>query len=250
MKMKNAIFGLCTVAFSFLAQADEVLIAVAANFAAPMQKIAAEFEKDTGHKVIVSLGSTGKLYAQIVNGAPYELFLSADSETPRRLAQEGFGLEASRFTYGLGKLVLWSADPALVDAQGLVLKRGSFKRIALANPKTAPYGAAALSVLRHLDLFNTLQSRFVQGENISQAYQFASTGAAELGFVALSQVMVDGQLVSGSAWRVPEHFYAPIRQDALLLNKGKDRQAALAMLAYLKATKAQAVIRGYGYTTP
>lgn len=250
MKMKNAIFGLCTVAFSLLANADEVLVAVAANFAAPMQKIAAGFEKDTGHKVIIALGGTGKLYAQIVNGAPYELFLSADSETPRRLAQEGFGLDASRFTYGLGKLVLWSADPAMVDAQGLVLKQGKFKRIALANPKTAPYGAAALSVLRHLDLLAVLQPRFVQGENISQAYQFVSTGSAELGFVALSQVMADGALISGSTWRVPENLYEPIRQDALLLNKGKARPAALAMLEYLKGAKAQAVIRGYGYTAP
>jgi molybdate transport system substrate-binding protein len=250
MKMKNAIFGLCTVAFSFLAQADEVLVAVAANFAAPMQKIAAEFEKDAGHKVIVSLGSTGKLYAQIVNGAPYEVFLSADSETPRRLAQEGFGLDSSRFTYGLGKLVLWSPDASLVDADGEVLKRKRMKRIALANPKTSPYGAAAFSAMTQLGLLESLRPHFVQGENISQAYQFVSTSAAELGFVALSQVMVDGKLISGSLWRVPEHFYAPIRQDALLLNKGKDRQAALAMLAYLKGPKAQAVMRGYGYTTP
>ena len=250
MKMKNAIFGLCTVAFSLLAQADEVLLAVAANFAAPMQRIAAEFEKDTGHKVIVALGGTGKLYAQIVNGAPYELFLSADSATPRRLAQEGFGDDASRFTYGQGKLVLWSADPALVDAQGLVLKQGKFKRIALANPKTAPYGAAALSVLRQLDLLTALQPRFVQGENISQAYQFVSTGSAELGFVALSQVMVEGKLVSGSAWRVPDSLYEPIHQDALLLNKGKNRPVAHLMLDYLKGAKAQSVMRSYGYTTP
>lgn len=250
MKMKNAIFGLCTVAFTLLAQADEVLVAVAANFVAPMQKIALEFQKETGHKVILSLGSTGKFYAQIVNGAPYEVFLSADSETPRRLVQEGFAPASGCFTYAIGKLVLWSFDPALVDAQGGVLTQGGFKKIALANPKTAPYGAAAFSVMRHLDLTDRLRPHFVQGENIGQTFQFVSSGAVELGFVALSQVMADGKLLSGSVWRVPENLYEPILQDAVLLNKGKDRKAAQQLLAYLRGTKAQAVIKGHGYEIP
>lgn len=248
--MKNAIFLLCTVAFSLFARADEVLVAVAANFAAPMQKIASAFEQISGHRVILSLGGTGKLYAQIVNGAPFEVFLSADQATTQRLEQEGFAVKGSQFTYAIGKLVLWSSDPKLVDVGGTILKRGDFQRLAVANPKTAPYGAAAFSVLRQLDLLSQLQARLVQGENIGQTYQFVATGAAQLGFVALSQVMSEGSLIAGSVWRVPENFYQPIRQNALLLNKGKNHKAAQELLTYLKGVNAQAVMLGYGYATP
>ena len=227
--------------------ADEVQVAVAANFTAPMQKIAAGFEKDTGHKAALSFGATGKFYAQIVNGAPFEVLLAADDETPARLEKEGHAVAGSRFTYAIGKLVLWSADPDRVDAKGDVLKTGCFKHIALANPKTAPYGAAAIEVMTRLGVLARLEPLFVQGENISQTLQFISTGAAELGFVALSQVFKEGKVTGGSMWAVPASLYQPILQDAVLLAKGKDKAAPAALLSYLKGPKAQAIIKSYGY---
>lgn len=234
-------------AFAPLAQADEVAVAVAANFTAPMQKIAAEFEKDTGHKAVLSFGATGKFYAQITNGAPFEVLLSADDETPAKLEKEQTGVAGSRFTYAIGKLALWSKQPGLVDAQGLVLKSGTFDKIAVADPKLAPYGAAAVEVMTQLGVLNTLRPKFVQGENIAQTHQFVATQNAQLGFVALSQVMSDGRLVEGSVWAVPATLYSPLRQDAVLLNKGQGNAAAAALLQYLKGDKARAVIRGYGY---
>lgn len=245
--MKKALFFALTAAIAGHAAADEVQVAVAANFTAPMQRIAAQFEKDTGHKAVLSFGATGKFYAQIVNGAPFEVLLAADDETPARLEKEGQGMAGSRFTYAVGKLVLWSADPKLVDAQGEVLKTGNFRHLAIANPKTAPYGAAAVEALGKLGLLAGLQSRLVQGENISQTQQFIVTGNAELGFIALSQVLKDGKIASGSAWTVPASLYQPIRQDAVLLAKGKDKPAAGALLAYLKGDKARAVIAAFGY---
>ena len=230
-----------------LAHAHEVQVAVAANFTAPMQKIAAEFEKDTGHRAVRAFGATGKFYAQIANGAPFEVFLSADDETPAKLDQEFLTAPNTRFTYAIGKLVLWSAKADLVDAKGEVLKKGGFKHLALANPKTAPYGAAAIEVLTRLGLMANVQDKLVQGENISQAYQFVSTGNAELGFVALSQVYKDGVVTSGSAWPVPGNLYTPIRQDAVILAKGRNNPAARALADYLKGDKAKAVIRAYGY---
>lgn len=230
-----------------LAQADEVAVAVAANFTAPMQKIAAEFEKDTGHKAVLAFGATGKFYAQIVNGAPFEILLAADDETPARLEKDGLGIAGHRFTYAVGKLVLWSASPDGVDSKGEVLKTGNFKHLAIANPKTAPYGAAAIETLTRLGLLASVQARFVQGENIAQTHQFVTTGNAELGFVALSQVYKEGKLTAGSAWIVPANLHEPIRQDATLLAKGKDKPAASALLTYLKGDKAKAIIKSYGY---
>ncbi len=230
-----------------LARAEEVQVAVAANFTAPMQKIAAEFEKDTGNKLSLSFGATGKFYAQIKNGAPFEVLLAADDETPARLEREGAVVAGSRFTYAIGKLVLWSAKEAVVDARGEVLKRGGFDHIALANPKVAPYGAAALEVMKALGVTDTLTPKFVQGENIAQTYQFVSTGNALLGFVAMSQVYEDGKLKSGSAWVVPGSLYSPIRQDAVVLEKGRNKAAAASLLKYLKGDKAKAIIRTYGY---
>ena len=227
--------------------ADEVQVAVAANFTAPMQQIAAGFEKETGHKAALSFGATGKFYAQIVNGAPFDVLLAADDETPARLEKEGHAVAGSRFTYAIGKLVLWSANPDLVDAKGDVLKTGSFKHIALANPKTAPYGAAAVEAMTRLGVLARLEPLFVQGENISQTLQFISTGAAELGFVALSQVFKEGKATGGSMWAVPASLYQPILQDAVLLAKGKDKAAAAALLSYLKGENARAIIRSYGY---
>ena len=248
--MKNALFFALTAAIAGFAHADDVQVAVAANFTAPMQQIAAQFEKDSGHKAVLSFGATGKFYAQIVNGAPFELLLAADDETPARLEKEGQGVAGSRFTYAIGKLVLWSADPALVDAKGEILKKGGFRHLALANPKTAPYGAAAVETMGKLGVLSTLQPLFVQGENISQTQQFITTGNAELGFVALSQVFKDGRITGGSAWIVPASLYEPIRQDAVLLARGKDKPAAAALAAYLKGDKAKAVIRSFGYELP
>ncbi|MDD5249443.1 MAG: molybdate ABC transporter substrate-binding protein [Rhodocyclaceae bacterium] len=228
-------------------RADEISLAVAANFTAPMQKIAIEFEKDTGHKVVPSFGATGKFYAQIRSGAPFEILLAADDETPARLEKEGDGVAGSRFTYAIGKLVLWSRKDGYVDDKGEVLKKNEFQHLALANPKLAPYGAAAVETLKALGQFDAVQSKFVTAENIGQAYQFVATGNAELGFVALSQVFKDGRIAAGSAWIVPQRYYAPIRQDAVILAKGKDKPAAEALLKYLRGDKARAIIKSYGY---
>lgn len=232
---------------SLSANAGEVSVAVAANFTAPMKAIAAEFEKDTGHKAQLSFGATGKFYAQIRNGAPFQMLLSADDETPAKLAQEGLADPASRFTYAIGTLVLWSAQPGYVDAKGDVLKKGQFNKLALANPRLAPYGKAAVEVMTGMGLLESLTPKFVQGENIAQTFQFASTGNAELGFVALSQVMKDGRIANGSGWVVPGKLHAPIRQDAVILASGKGNAAAEALAKYLKGAKAEAIIRAYGY---
>lgn len=233
--------------FAGPASAAEVSVAVASNFTAPMQQIAAQFEKDTGHKAQLAFGSSGKFYAQIKNGAPFQVFLSADDEKPAALVQDGLAVASSRFTYAVGRLVLWSAKPAYIDAKGEVLKQGSFKRLAIANPKTAPYGAAAIEVLTHMGLLAAIEPKFVQGENIAQTQQFINTGNAELGFIALSQVMQNGQLTGGSAWQVPVALHSPIRQDAVLLIKGQSNPAAAALLNFLKGDKARAIIRSYGY---
>jgi len=229
------------------AQADEVSVAVAANFTAPMQKIAAAFEKDTGHKMVASFGSTGKFYAQIKNGAPFELLLAADDETPAKLVKEGAGVAGSQATYAIGKLVLWSPKPGVVDGAGEVLKKGAFEHLALANPKLAPYGAAAMEAMKALGVYAALEPKVVMAENITQAYQFASSGNAQLGFVALSQVLKDDK-IDGSVWLVPQNLYQPIRQDAVVLMPGKAKPAAEALLKYLKGDAARAVIKSYGYS--
>ena len=222
-------------------------MAVAANFAAPMQKIAQVFEQETGHKAILSLGSTGGFFAQIKNGAPFQVLLAADDETPLRLEKEGLGVAGSRFTYATGKLVLWSKQPGLVDDKGEVLKSGKFLRIAIANPKLSPYGAAAIETMTKLGVLLALQPKLVQGENIAQTYQFVASENAQLGFVALSQVLSEGKISQGSGWVVPASLHAPIQQDAILLNKGADSPAAKALMAYLRGDKAQAFIRNFGY---
>lgn len=233
--------------FSLAARADVVQVAVAANFTAPAKQIAADFEKDTGHQVALSFGATGKFYAQIKNGAPFEVLLAADDTTPAKLETEGAAVAGTRFTYGIGRLVLWSARPGHIDNNGEVLAKGEFRHLAIANPKLAPYGAAAVEALSALKLLDAVQAKFVQAENIAQSHQFIATGNAELGFVALSQVFKDGRLGEGSAWIVPAKLHQPIRQDAVLLGQGRGKPAAEAWLNFLRGDKAKAIIRGFGY---
>ena len=235
------------------AKAEEVTVAVAANFAAPMQKIAQAFEQDTGHKALLAFGATGKFYAQIKNGAPFAVLLSADDETPARLEKEGVAIAGTRFTYAIGRLALWSKNPLLVDDKGQVLlsnatDKNSFKKIAIADPKLAPYGAAAIEVLGRMDALAKLTPKLVQGDSIGQAFQFVMTENAELGFVALSQISIDGRINQGSAWVVPQNLYTPLKQDAVLLPLGKNSAAALALMKYMRTDRAQAIIRAYGYT--
>lgn len=229
------------------AQAAEVSVAVAANFTVPMQTIARVFERETGHKAILSFGSTGNFYAQIRNGAPFQILLAADDETPIRIENEGLGVKGSRLTYAIGQLVLWSKQPGFVDDKGETLRSGRFQRIAVANPKLSPYGAAAMETMTKLGVLQDLQPKFIQGENIAQTFQFVATENAQLGFVALSQVMTDGKIAQGSAWIVPSSLHAPIQQDALLLIKGKDNPAATALMHFLRSARAKFVIRSYGY---
>ncbi|TRX75600.1 molybdate ABC transporter substrate-binding protein [Pseudomonas mangiferae] len=228
-------------------RADDVQVAVAANFTAPMQAIAEGFQKKTGHTVVAAYGATGQFYAQIQNGAPFEVFLSADDTTPAKLEQEGKTVAGSRFTYAIGTLALWSAKPGYVDDKGDVLKKGGFQHLSIANPKTAPYGLAATQVMDKLGLTQALAGKLVEGQNITQAYQFVSTGNAELGFVALSQIYKDGKVTDGSAWIVPSSLHEPIRQDAVILDKGKDNKAAQALVDYLKSPEATALIERFGY---
>ncbi|MGL5997452.1 MAG: molybdate ABC transporter substrate-binding protein [Pseudomonas proteolytica] len=235
------------VCVSAMAQADEVQVAVAANFTAPIQAIAADFEKDTGHTLVAAYGATGQFYTQIKNGAPFEVFLSADDTTAQKLESEGDTVKGSRFTYAVGTLALWSAKEGYVDAKRAVLKKNEYQHLSIANPKAAPYGLAATQVLAKLGLTEQVKSKLVEGQNITQAYQFVSTGNAELGFVALSQIYKDGKVSSGSAWIVPGQMHDPIKQDAVILNKGKDNPAAQALVDYLKGPKAAAVIKSYGY---
>ena len=235
--------SLCAV----LVHAADVQVAVAANFAPVMQRLAPAFERATGHRAIIALGSTGRLHSQVRNGAPFQVLLAADSETPARMEREGLAVPGTRFTYATGRLVLWSAAPGLVDGQGEVLRRGGFERLAIADPRLAPYGAAAIEVLEHMGLLAALRPKLVQGENIGQAHQFVATGNAPLGFVALSQVQVDGRIASGSAWVVPAGLHAPLRQDAVLLTAGRDKPAAQAFLAFLRSDPARALVRAHGY---
>jgi len=247
MKLLKLQIFVCALLLAAPVWAAEVTVAVAANFTAPMKQIAADFEKETGHKTVLSYGASGKFYAQIRNGAPFQLFLSADDEKPSQLEMDGLTVPGTRFTYAVGTLVLWSPKSGFVDAKGEVLRRGQFGKLAIASPKLAPYGAAAIEVLTKQGLLATLTPKFVQGENIAQTFQFVSTGNAELGFVALSQVMKEGKISSGSAWIVPGSLHSPIRQDAVLLATGKDNAAARALLTYLKSDKAKKIIRSYGY---
>jgi molybdate transport system substrate-binding protein len=244
--------ALASVHFFALAHAGEVTVAVAANFTAPMQKIAQAFEQDTGHKAQLAFGSTGKFYAQIKNGAPFAVLLAADDETPARLEKEGFAVIGTRFTYATGRLALWSKQANLVDEKGEVLRSPRFEKlgifkIAMADPKLAPYGIAAMEVIHKLGVQGSVIPKLVQGESIGQTYQYVSTENAQLGFVALSQISFEGRITQGSAWVVPQSMHTPLKQDAVLLKVGKDNAAAHALLKYLQADKATTIIRQYGY---
>ncbi len=228
------------------ATADDVQVAVAANFTGPMQKIARLFEERTGHRALLAFGSVGKFHAQIVNGAPFEVFVSADEETPLRLEQQGLARPGTRFTYAYGRLVLWRPQPGPVDAA--MLERGEFRHLAVSHPKLTVYGAAAHEVLRKLGLIERLAPRLLQGETITQAYQYVASGNAELGFVALSQVWQDGALREGAVWIVPDSLCPPIRQDAVLLSRGSANPAAEALLDFLRSREAQDIIRSHGYS--
>lgn len=249
-KAKNLLFLAGLFSVTSLSYAQTTLVAVASNFTKPMTEIAAEFEKVTGHTAQLSFGASGKFVSQFENGAPFEVFLSADDKSPAKLQQSGLAVEGSSFTYALGKLVLWSATANYVDDKGEILNKGGFQHLSLADPKLAPYGAAAIDVLKSMNVLDKVQPLFVLGENISQAHQFISTGNAELGFVALSQVSENGKFSSGSGWIVPQNLYAPIKQNVVLLKTGEENPAAKALLEYLKSEPAKAIIQKYGYDLP
>jgi molybdate transport system substrate-binding protein len=238
---------LCAALVQGAAQAAEAQIAVAANFAEPIKAIAAELQKTSGHRLNITLGSTGKLYAQIRNGAPFDVLLAADAKTPALLEQEGLALPGSRFTYATGQLALWSARPGRVDDQGAVLRRADLGKVAYAAPKVAPYGAAAVQAMERLGLSAALAPRLVQGESIGQAFSFVFTGNADVGFVALSQVLSGGQLKSGSVWVLPPTLYDPIRQDAVVLKRGANNAAAQALMKLLNSPQGRALVASYGY---
>lgn len=246
-RIPRALIGAVLAAVSLVALADEVAVAVAANFAGPLAKIGEGFTAASGHTLKVSAGSTGKFYSQIQAGAPFDVLIAADDETPKKLVGENLAVPGSNFTYAIGQLVLWSAQPGYVDDQGAVLAGGRFAHLAIANPKLAPYGRAGIEVLKARGLTDAVAPRLVTAESIAQAYQFIATGNAELGFVALSQVAVPGKPATGSYWLVPPSLYGQVRQDAVLLRTGEKNPAAAALLAYLKSAPAKAVIRSYGY---
>jgi molybdate transport system substrate-binding protein len=249
--LKRWVFGLACALVLFaesFAFAGEVTVAVASNFLSPFKQLVPVFEKQSGHSVRTVSGSTGKLYAQILHGAPFDILLAADSERPQLLEQNGQAVAGTRFTYAQGKIVLWSADSKRITPEGKeVLHHQNFKHLALANPKTAPYGKAAYTTLLRLNLWESLSLSVVRGENINQTFQFVATGNAEVGFVALSQVMDPRLKIQGSRWIVPEHLYDAINQDAVLLTRGQSQPAAKALLKFLRSDAAQNIIQSYGY---
>lgn len=248
-KMNGLLVGLLAMV-AHVAQAGEVNAAVAANFTEPMQQIVAAFQKETGHTVKLSFGSSGKFYSQIKEGAPFDVFLAADVKNPKLLEDEGLAVGGTRFVYALGKLVLWSAQPGVVDDKGAVLRKGNYNKLAYADPKLAPYGLAAKETLEELGLWNVVQPKLVTAESITQAYQFAASGNAELAFIALSQITKEGKVSEGSYWLVPAHLYNPIKQSAVLLSRARDNEAAKALMAYINSDKAKAVITTFGYELP
>ncbi len=230
------------------ALAGEVRLAIASNFHDAAEHLATQFTEATGHSSRISYGSTGKLYAQIRHGAPFDVFLAADQERPRLMEKSGSGVAGTRFTYAVGKLALWSPDPEAFKDPETFLRAGDIRHMAIANPKTAPYGLAARQTLEHLGLWAALESRLVRGESIAQTFQFVATGNAKAGFVALAQLRDDHE--GGARWEVPDTYHDPIAQQAILLERGRDNEAARAWLAFLASGEAQNIIRQYGYDFP
>ena len=252
ISLRGAIFTillLCGLTSSPL-RAAEVSVAVSSDFAAPLERLAPLFRKEGGHTLKVSTGASGKLYAQIRGGAQFDVFLCADEEKPKQLMQDGFAVGGSRFVYATGKLVLWSVQPEYVDEKGAVLNKGNFNMLAIANPIFSPYGVAAKETLTKLTMWNSIQRKLTKGENVTLTYQLAATEKADLALVALSQVMRDGKVISGSSWIIPPGMHQPVRQSAVLLTGAKDPTTAKAFLDFLKSDKAQAVMRGFGYEVP
>jgi molybdate transport system substrate-binding protein len=247
MRVKLLLLTAMIVLLSSQLMADEVRVAAASNFAITITAIAQQFEADTAHKVTLIFGSTGKHYAQIINGAPYDVFFAADAARPELLEREGVALAGSRFTYALGKLVLWSPRKNYIDPDGHILDTGDFRHLAIANPRLAPYGEAARQVLQARGLWNEQDKRVVRGENIGQAFQFVASGNAELGFVAWSQVKHAGKAKEGSYWSIPQSLYAPIEQQAVLL---KDHEAARAFMLFMRSAQGARIIREHGYGIP
>ena len=247
----GAVISAVALSASFAVAAEEVHVAVAANFTAPVKDLQPLYEKATGDKLVLSFGATGAFYAQIKNGAPFDILLAADAKTPAKAVKEGHGVEGSTFTYAVGKLVFWSADANLVKTDvAAVINSADVKHVAIANPKLAPYGEAAYETLKSLGLEKAVEGKTVIGDNIGKTYQFVKTGNAEAGFIALSQCYKDGKFVSGSGYIVPQELYSQINQDAVLLKKGEQNEGAKRFLKFLKESKEATAIRdAYGYGT-
>jgi len=247
MRYINSIISATLLLSSSVACAGEVNVAVAGNFFKPIKVLAADFEEKSGHRIALSVGATGKLYAQISNGAPFELFFAADQKRPTKLVTQKLAVKASQFTYAQGQLVLWSKNTDAIDAQGSILSSPDLQRLAIANPKAAPYGEQAVNALTKLGLYKQLENKIVQGQNIGQTYQYVSSGSVEQGIIAMSQVTVNGEITTGSAWVIPSELYDAIQQDAVLLERGKDNPVAQQFLDYIKSPSAIKIIRSFGY---
>ncbi|MFM2484732.1 molybdate ABC transporter substrate-binding protein [Celerinatantimonas yamalensis] len=250
MNIKVGVIAGAALLVAWQTQATEVNVAVAANFYKPLQLLVADYQKQSHDNVVLSVGSTGKLYAQIVNGAPFDLFLAADQRRPQKLVKDHQGVASSEFTYAQGRLIFWSKQPDLIAQNSDYLKSATFKQLAIANPKAAPYGAASVTVLKKLGLYKQLQTKLVYGQNIAQTFSYVNYGNVKQGFVALSQVYRDGKLSQGSGWIVPNQLYTPIRQDAVLISNSVHKAAAQSFLNYLQSAKAQQIIRSFGYDIP
>ncbi len=247
IRRRLTIFLMAALGLTGPAMAAEINIAVATNFAAPVKVIIANFERQTDHRVWLTLGSSGRFYAQITQGAPFDIFLSADQVKPKALEVRGFALPHSRFTYATGRLVLWSAKAGLVTGNEDILKQNNFNKLAMANPRLAPYGAAAREVMQALGLYDALSPKLVQGENIAQTYQFVATENADLGFVSLSQIISDAKTPTGSLWIIPDHLHKAIHQDAIILKSAENNPAARDFVRYLQSESVRKIIRDFGY---
>jgi len=247
VKSRKVLLFIFFLVVGVVSHAEQITVACASNFSGAMKEIVAVFEQQSGHQVNLVFGSSGRIYAQIKNGAPFDIFFSADQQKPMALATEGLIVSHSRFTYALGALVLWSSNPAVNVEQAEVVRQHNYTKLAIANPKLAPYGRAAVEALDSLGLSDASRNKWIQGENIAQTFQFVSTGNAEIGFVALSQVTVDGEIKNGSGWIVPSSLYSPIKQDVVLLRKAEQSEAARALLDFVQGQQGQRIVEAFGY---